>query len=62
VDVDARAFVDWVLSEQADEAKEEDRWIRFLVADVNYEKVKRVCERLGESENIFGWTLDRDLC
>ncbi|KIP06872.1 hypothetical protein PHLGIDRAFT_106532 [Phlebiopsis gigantea 11061_1 CR5-6] len=33
------------------------RWIRFSVANVNDEKVKRVCERLQESESKFGWEL-----
>ena len=34
------------------------RWIRFSVANVNDEKVKRVCERLEESQAVFGWELD----
>lgn len=34
------------------------RWIRFSVANVNDEKVKRVCERLKECETAFGWPLD----
>jgi aspartate/methionine/tyrosine aminotransferase len=59
--VDAVAVVDWALSEQAGEVEEDDRWIRFSVANVDDEKVEKVCERLGESENIFGWTLE-DLC
>lgn len=36
----------------------EERWIRFSVANVNDEKVKLVCERLAESERLFGWALD----
>ncbi|KAK7046137.1 hypothetical protein VNI00_007140 [Paramarasmius palmivorus] len=36
----------------------EDRWIRFSVANVDDEKVKRVCERLKESEGVFGWGID----
>ncbi|KZT02371.1 PLP-dependent transferase [Laetiporus sulphureus 93-53] len=35
-----------------------ERWIRFSVANVNDEKVKLVCERLAESENVFGWKVD----
>ncbi len=34
------------------------RWIRFSVANVDDEKIKRVCERLGECETAFGWELD----
>lgn len=34
------------------------RWIRFSVANVDDEKVKRVCERLRECESVFGWELD----
>ncbi|KIM38215.1 hypothetical protein M413DRAFT_447962 [Hebeloma cylindrosporum] len=47
-----------VESEQAVEVEEDDRWIRFSVANVDDEKVKKVCDRLGESENIFGWMLE----
>ncbi|KAL0563755.1 hypothetical protein V5O48_018309 [Marasmius crinis-equi] len=35
----------------------DDRWVRFSVANVDDEKVKRVCERLVESEQGFGWEL-----
>ena len=34
------------------------RWIRFSVANVNDEKVRRVCERLAECEVAFEWELD----
>lgn len=34
------------------------KWIRFSVANVDDEKVKKVCERLAESETAFGWELD----
>jgi len=34
---------------------EPERWIRFSVANVSDEKVKLVCERLEESEQLFGW-------
>ncbi|KAF9254847.1 PLP-dependent transferase [Marasmius fiardii PR-910] len=33
---------------------EDDCWIRFSVANVNEELVKWVCERMGESEGVFG--------
>ena len=36
----------------------EDGWIRFSVANVDDEKVKRVCSRLKELETEFGWELD----
>ena len=36
---------------------EDDRWVRFSVANVDDEKVKRVCERLKESEEAFDWEL-----
>ena len=34
-----------------------DSWIRFSVANVDDDKVKKVCERLEESEMSFGWNL-----
>lgn len=37
----------------------EDRWIRFSVANVDDDKVKHVCERLKESETVFGWRLEQ---
>ncbi|KAJ8085607.1 hypothetical protein PM082_004425 [Marasmius tenuissimus] len=37
--------------------EEDDRWVRFSVANVDDGKVKRVCERLAESEEAFGWEL-----
>jgi len=57
VDMDVLA-VDRAVSEQAREVEEDDRWIRFSVANVDDEKVKNVCERLSESESVFGWTLE----
>ena len=57
VDTDALA-VNRAVSEQAREVEEDDRWIRFSVANVDNEKVKNVCERLSESESIFGWMLE----
>ena len=35
-----------------------DRWIRFSVANVDDDKVKKVCERLKECEASFGWNLE----
>lgn len=40
-------------------AGEMSRWIRFSVANVDDEKVKRVCERLKESESYLKWELDQ---
>lgn len=37
---------------------DDDMWIRFSVANVDDEKVKRVCERLAECEERFGWEVD----
>ncbi|EJF56340.1 PLP-dependent transferase [Dichomitus squalens LYAD-421 SS1] len=37
---------------------DEDRWIRFSVANVDDEKVEQVCQRLAESESEFEWNLD----
>ncbi|TFK71707.1 PLP-dependent transferase [Pluteus cervinus] len=34
--------------------EEEDRWIRFSVANVDDEKVIQVCQRLAECDKIFG--------
>jgi len=35
-----------------------NRWMRFSVANIDDEKVKKVCQRLEESEHTFGWDLD----
>lgn len=40
---------------EENEAGEDDCWIRFSVANVDDEKVERVCERLKESESKLGW-------
>ncbi|KAI1783324.1 PLP-dependent transferase [Ganoderma leucocontextum] len=37
---------------------DEDRWVRFSVANVDDRKVELVCQRLAESELKFGWSLD----
>ncbi|KAG5638509.1 hypothetical protein H0H81_012314, partial [Sphagnurus paluster] len=34
------------------------RWIRFSVANVDDEKVKKICLRLAEAESVFQWELD----
>ena len=38
--------------------EDEGGWIRFSVANVDDEDVKKVCERLRECESLFGWQLD----
>ncbi|OCH88680.1 PLP-dependent transferase [Obba rivulosa] len=43
--------------EEGGEGGEEERWIRFSVANVDDEKVRRVCERLKECERVFGWEM-----
>ncbi|KAI0823234.1 PLP-dependent transferase [Trametes gibbosa] len=37
---------------------DEERWVRFSVANVDDERVELVCRRLAESEDVFGWELD----
>jgi len=37
---------------------DEDRWIRFSVANIDDEKVRRVCERLAECEVMFDWEVE----
>jgi hypothetical protein len=39
----------------SDGEDDDNRWIRFSVANVDDEKVRKVCERLEESEARFGW-------
>ncbi|RDB24494.1 Aspartate aminotransferase [Hypsizygus marmoreus] len=43
---------------EGEEIWDKKRWIRFSVANVDDEKVKKICERLEESERVFGWELD----
>ncbi|KAL1660741.1 pyridoxal phosphate-dependent transferase [Schizophyllum commune] len=38
--------------------EDEDKWIRFSVANIADEKVQKVCERLKESETALGWELE----
>ena len=35
----------------------DDIWIRFSVANVDDAQIQKVCERLAESEESFGWKL-----
>jgi aspartate/methionine/tyrosine aminotransferase len=37
---------------------ENDMWIRFSVANVDDAKLRKVCERLAESETSLGWELE----
>ena len=37
---------------------EDNMWIRFSVAKVDDAQVRKVCERLAESEKSFGWDLE----
>ena len=37
---------------------DEDRWVRFSVANVDDRKVELVCEWLRETKEAFGWDLD----
>lgn len=34
-----------------------DRWIRFSVANIDDEKIRKVCERLQDLPSEFGWTI-----
>ncbi|TFY64188.1 hypothetical protein EVJ58_g2791 [Rhodofomes roseus] len=45
-------------NQQPKSGEEPERWIRFSVANVDDEKVKLVCERLKESESVFGWEVE----
>ena len=51
--------VDWAIKQGASEVAEADRWMRFSVANIDDEKVKRVCERLEMAEHGFEWTLEK---
>lgn len=44
-------------SDPKDIGKDEDRWIRFSVANVDDEKVKLVCERLKRCGEVLGWRM-----
>lgn len=45
-------------NQQAKADEQPERWIRFSVANVDNDKVRLVCERLEESEKVFGWKVD----
>ncbi|PPQ74953.1 hypothetical protein CVT26_011665 [Gymnopilus dilepis] len=51
--------VDWAIKQGASEVAEADRWMRFSVANIDDEKVKRVCARLEMAEYGFEWTLEK---
>ena len=44
--------------EESATVMDEDRWVRFSVANVDDRKVELVCQRLKESETALGWELD----
>ncbi|KDR86094.1 hypothetical protein GALMADRAFT_205282 [Galerina marginata CBS 339.88] len=58
--VEETESVDWSGVEGAAgvEVEEDESWIRFSVANVDEDRVRRVCERLERLEAQFGWALD----
>ena len=50
---------DWKEVELKGDVEEEHKWMRFSVANIDDEKVKMVCTRLAESEDLFGWCVER---
>jgi aspartate/methionine/tyrosine aminotransferase len=54
---DARERGDGADGQEEESVEEEERWIRFSVANIPDEKVLKVCERLGECEKVFGWKM-----
>lgn len=54
---DARERESGAEGEKEEPVEEEERWIRFSVANIPDEKVLQVCERLSESEKVFGWKM-----
>ncbi|TFK46219.1 PLP-dependent transferase [Heliocybe sulcata] len=50
--------VAFFLDKEGGELREEDRYVRFSVANVDDERITTVCERLREAEQAFGWELD----
>ena len=50
---------DWKEVELKGDVEEEHKWMRFSVANIDDERVKMVCKRLAESEDIFGWSVER---
>jgi len=53
------AFFSPKLSIKQEVGGDEERWIRFSVANVDDERVRKVCERLGQIETEFGWEVER---
>ncbi|KZT24643.1 PLP-dependent transferase [Neolentinus lepideus HHB14362 ss-1] len=50
--------VAFFLDRESAEVREEDRYVRFSVANVDDKRITTVCERLKEAEEVFGWELD----
>ncbi|CAA7265050.1 unnamed protein product [Cyclocybe aegerita] len=48
----------WDAVELERQVAEEERWVRFSVANVDDDKVKGVCERLKGCSELFKWKLD----
>jgi hypothetical protein len=46
-----------VATETDADPDDNDTWIRFSVANVDDAQIQKVCERLAESEESFGWKL-----
>ncbi|KAH9486038.1 Aromatic aminotransferase ISS1 [Psilocybe cubensis] len=51
---------DWKNVEADVKVEEVDRWIRFSVANIDDHKVVKVCERLGQCGDAFGWKQEDD--
>ncbi|EJD01320.1 PLP-dependent transferase [Fomitiporia mediterranea MF3/22] len=45
------------LTKEEELVKDNSRWIRFSVANVDDDKIRKVCTRLRELEDTFGWAL-----
>lgn len=50
--------VEFFLSAEEIAQGENAKWVRFSVVNVDEERVKAVCKRLGEITTTFGWELD----
>lgn len=57
VTLPAAFFAPRKLSDQEFE-EEEQRWVRFSVANVDDERIKRVCQRLRKIQDEFGWEVE----
>ncbi|KAF9055643.1 pyridoxal phosphate-dependent transferase [Panaeolus papilionaceus] len=51
---------EWAVCERSEDVDEDERWIRFSVANVDDARVRGVCERLRECVGEFGWEVDVD--